>query len=410
MIIIISDLHLADTSKLNTINIARFFRSLRNIVNQAQMDQIQELTLLILGDFIELLRSKTWLQNEIRPWEKCSPKHIETVKKIFENIVSTNNIFFKELNELITEFPFLKLEYIPGNHDRIINTEMGHTARVALQKVLSFEQSDGEQFKEYYFDPKHGVIAKHGHEEDLANRYINDSVAIGDAVVIDILLRLPKLMAEALKIDEDHKDLEFIHELDRVRPQHPRVMAKWLINGIDIIKETYPPALNIIEDSLQIITNDFLKLIKETQFEATRFAYLWIEPLYKTMKLAMKHFGTLRMASKVPGHKKKSISYKFSAFQDIGTTLSLNDRFRFVIYGHTHFSEVVPLQVGVKSKNTPLYINTGTWQKIHRIANIPNEKEAIFSTWHEECIVCIRSFEECKNDLPQFEIYRFANA
>ena len=43
---------------------------------------------------------------------------------------------------------------------------------------------------------------------------------------------------------------------------------------------------------------------------------------------------------------------------------------RFVVYGHTHHHEIVPLDVvlGNGRRGAQVYFNTGTWRRVHRLA------------------------------------------
>jgi hypothetical protein len=48
----------------------------------------------------------------------------------------------------------------------------------------------------------------------------------------------------------------------------------------------------------------------------------------------------------------------------------LNDKARFVIYGHTHYHEIVPLDAhGVApNEQNQFYINSGTWRSYYDLA------------------------------------------
>jgi hypothetical protein len=123
---------------------------------------------------------------------------LQLVTEVFESVVQANGSFFDDLLRLTKSYP-LKLEYLPGNHDLYLNTEFGAQARQRLQELLPLTRSGGRPFQTVLLDTQYGVLAKHGHEWDPTNRYSEGAVAIGDAVVIEVLLRLPMVVAEALK-------------------------------------------------------------------------------------------------------------------------------------------------------------------------------------------------------------------
>src|SRR5580765_5622335 len=125
MLILLSDLHLADTVERSTINITRLLRRLEDIIKQAFGNSVESITLILLGDIFEILKSKKWIEHQVRPWEASTLKHIRTVDSIFQSVLESNQEFFAGIGKLKRDYPFLRIEYIPGNHDRPMNTEMG---------------------------------------------------------------------------------------------------------------------------------------------------------------------------------------------------------------------------------------------------------------------------------------------
>ena len=57
-----------------------------------------------------------------------------------------------------------------------------------------------------------------------------------------------------------------------------------------------------------------------------------------------------------------------------------NRRARYVVYGHTHGHEIVPLDVSFSESQRldQIYFNSGTWRRVHRLAKgHPDEQEFI---------------------------------
>ncbi len=115
MIVLVSDLHLTDTNERSTINIPYFLQRIKALVKQAQDNGVERLTLVLLGDIFELLRSQEWIDHDVRPWETSTCQHIQTVYSIFESIVKSNYEFFEGLRNLAKTYPFFHIEYIPGH-------------------------------------------------------------------------------------------------------------------------------------------------------------------------------------------------------------------------------------------------------------------------------------------------------
>src|SRR5437868_7018044 len=117
MIILVSDLHLADTTKRKTINLSSLLGCLTAAVEQARDDGVQSMMIVLLGDIFEILKSTQWPRNGVRPWDSAIwQRHVDTVSAIFDAIVSCNEEFFTELNKLVEKHPALRLVYVPGNH------------------------------------------------------------------------------------------------------------------------------------------------------------------------------------------------------------------------------------------------------------------------------------------------------
>src|SRR5215213_859771 len=172
MLILVSDLHLTDTVERCTFNARRFIESLNRIVREAGDKGIKKVTVILLGDIFELLKSREWIDKEIRPWEATSETHADAVESIFRSILNCNAEFFEGFQKLSKNHPFVVIRYLPGNHDSPISTAMGLRARALLNDTL-LAGSDDTELKEYLIDSAHETIARHGHEWDPDNRYKN---------------------------------------------------------------------------------------------------------------------------------------------------------------------------------------------------------------------------------------------
>src|SRR5438067_4907301 len=110
MLIIISDLHLTDPSSGETVKEAAFrlFRdTLRDLAYDAswtpegRYEPIQELHLLLLGDILDVIRSRSWLKDDLRPWHDfSSTAFVDRVATITNDILEKNAGSLKVLKNL----------------------------------------------------------------------------------------------------------------------------------------------------------------------------------------------------------------------------------------------------------------------------------------------------------------------
>jgi UDP-2,3-diacylglucosamine pyrophosphatase LpxH len=412
MIILVSDLHLADVHERSTIDTERFLTRLTNMVRAAGEDGVRELTIVLLGDIFEILKSKRWLSPEgLRPWDlKCTEKHVDTVASIFGDIEACNPRFFTDLRALTEdETVKVKLAYVPGNHDLPINTEMGRAARVRLRELLPLRGTQDDPFREFFNSREHRLQARHGHEWDKTNVYGPKGAAIGDAVVVEVLLRLPMLVAEQLRLsDENDEHVNFLHELDNVRPQASKVMAQWVLKGMAELQAKDMDAKGAFKDSFKILVNELNRLDK-SRFASFAEANRWIRFFSNHASWPLKLYGgymTLKTALLWEPKDEGSGIYGEMALRR--RRVARND-FRYLVCGHTHDPMVVPLAYeDGRGGPAPLYLNTGTWRKVHRVAGVSDRQreEASFARWDEECIVCIYDEAEQKSGLPPYEFHR----
>jgi UDP-2,3-diacylglucosamine pyrophosphatase LpxH len=407
MKIFISDIHLTDSHKHQPIKLPRLFDLLNNLTKKIFEANFEEVEIVLLGDIFDFIKSDMWLNNHLRPWEDCTPHHVETVTNIFQSIYENNLDFFNQLAQYLSHYQFVKIVYIPGNHDRVINTTMGENARSLLLSRLPNDNIANNFFRENYIDADLGIIASHGHEFDSNNRYSSKGAAFGDAIVIELLMRLPLLVSQYLNIPAANYHLDFIYEIDNVRPQHPRIIAKWLLTGIEKFLQRFPDARTAFQKALIEITERLSELLKSNIFEINPISSWWMRFLYTIIKLALSRIGFLRTAAWLPVKRTRNKVYYSQTIEDLIAVRGAGESFKFAIYGHTHLPEIVPLQISDAFKSTPIYMNTGTWKNTKRIADFPDDKSANFITWQEECVICIYNPDELEAGFPQYEFNRY---
>src|SRR5205809_139195 len=75
-------------------------------------------------------------------------------------------------------------------------------------------------------------VDSHSQECDSSNRSGARGGPFGDAIVVEVLVRLPLRMAEKLQMNLHDRELDFLFELDNVRPQTQGGLARWLESGL----------------------------------------------------------------------------------------------------------------------------------------------------------------------------------
>lgn len=404
MVILVSDIHLTDTSERTTFPSEFFFKQLGSAIQRVTED----VTIVLLGDIFEILKSKEWIDAERRPWQPCDAKHVETVEKILNGIIAANQTFFDGMNEFINQHPFVTLKYVPGNHDRPINTEMGAAARAILQARLPLQKTDGEEFHLVYVNKPHKLVAKHGHEWDSSNRYEEykgKTAAFGDAIVIDLILRLPLLVAEKLNIsDPEDPLLSYLYEIDNLRPHTLRVIAQWLNRGLDDLKKINEKAPRAINETATELVKNLRDLALNVSFESFKLnRRKRVGTWFLINEITMR--GFLRVAHRLPwgeGEPGTEIKEALDDFQ-----YNFKD-YEYLVSGHTHHPMAVPMSdIGARCRG--FYINTGTWRRIRPVTQSfkVSTKQLPFAAWDEGSIAMIYSpQEQQKLKLPAFELQK----
>jgi UDP-2,3-diacylglucosamine pyrophosphatase LpxH len=395
MLLLASDLHLSDTAKRSSFSATAFERAAEEILRSAAEDGTKDIHLVLLGDIFEILKSTVWLDDNVRPWEASTGSHSQTVSRIVDSIFQQNADFFTSLSRLRADYS-LKITYLPGNHDAPLNTEMGEGDRKKLRNLLGESNPDDRKFDVLLEDAEHGVLARHGHHWDPSNRYLYDTSAVGDFVVIDVLTRLPITLAKHLSTSIDDPDLTFAHEIDDVIPQTPYMMAHWLAGGIDRLTRIH--GARAMRKALAEIAEDLEARMRGRRFE-TALGSWWV----KLLKRAVPHLaGRVDMlalirwltSAKAPAPPQLAEEAK----EELRRSKIAAD---YVIFGHTHVPEYRTIAMDTIHR----YLNCGTWRRVHRPADAWSRKTRPFVTSNVAALAVIRSAAEaaaCKR--PRHEL------
>src|SRR3989338_104092 len=348
--IFISDIHLSDTTtgdhNITSEMLKGFWRDIKGDIDNADGDA----ELIILGDFIDVIRSTEW-KGDMQQWGDAGQiKH--TVNSIVNNIINKNNAVFNGFKKYFSP----NITYVIGNHDRMINSKCYDEIRKKIQNALGL-QSTGEEFTSEYRVDNIPIYAAHGHQYDVYNKIENDTSPIGDAVVTLLINQYP------VKVDEilyNHKVYEDLQEIDNLMPS--TIAPYWIEHINEHIKVSLLPSKqNALKDTWNKLSDDFFshKFVKDW----FRIYNGWA-PFDDADKLevALRHFTETvveRVYKKYLEIKKDFVKERD---QNAMEALKLIGKYNcdYILFGHTHESDVNLLDV--EGSREKYYINTGTWR------------------------------------------------
>jgi len=390
----VSDLHLTDTATRSTFDAVSFGRTLETVIRTAASEGARETRLILLGDLFEILKSTRWLENDVRPWEPVTERHVKTVREIVDRILAANTDFFAVLKAIRGAGDNVSVTYVIGNHDWPLNTSMGNSSRARIREQLGLK-GDDDLFPESDDDRDYSLLAQHGHQWDKANRYRGKSIAIGDAIVIDVLARLPIVLGTHLGIPPDDPRLRFVHEIDNVIPQTPYRMAKWLADGLEALDAGAGEKLNA---ALGEIAEDLTHRVAPYETESPIGTW-WVS----TLKYIADQMGMMRSALKMPeGKSAPPALVKKVAFDLDDSYRNLGVDYRYVVYGHTHIPD---FRTVATERGMSYYLNCGTWRRLHRAVDASLEAtESSYTSTNAHAFVLIRHPSEQQGGLPGYEL------
>jgi len=398
MLVFLSDLHFTDgTAVKHDLNVNAFLDFFSELAERAAAVKAKEIIIVFLGDIFDLLRTEKWFQipAEERPWgnKKQESRMLEHCLEIMNDIRNNpgNAAVFSLLkSDLKKTFPSFPVEpkriFIPGNHDRL-----AALSRPLLKIMRDCLNDKSKKLKHTYDDPAYGVFARHGHEFDPYNYEGNSrftendykKTPIGDALTTELVTRIPYTIMSHEKIKKLpaaqrgtlNRNLQ---QIEDVRPLSATL--SWLYYQV----KDQAWLDDIINESINTVLNDFnqLPFVKSWYTKHDKSYNFWDDAdKLQTVLFFMKKLRITR-AKRIFSfaenfYKKINDPLKQTSLRDIK---KLDKDVRFLVYGHTHESMVLPLRL-VNKKNRrheQIYINTGCWGQRHIAA-----LEGGFSSWQQ---------------------------
>jgi len=462
MLVVVSDLHLqhvsADSIRYVRDGVVREAGVRRNVTPgaiqmlladvhaRARRSLATTVELVLAGDIFELLRTPLWFSGEVadvRPMASDlgadSPRNplCAKVHEVLEAIVEDNKGIFPVLARFVREGTLerkghvlsldagttVKVHYIPGNHDRLINA--WPSVRRRVREILAMDPSDAP-FPHTVDRPKdtgYRVRVRHGHEYDRWNigvpvtfgkpieltddQYL--APCSGDYVTLEIATRLcvgfRALHGQALRsADERGTHMRDFYnalvEFDDVRP--PTLLLKYLESrlgnmGSELFELLRPLLLDLYFTALD---SPFFRDMAH-RMEVLKF---FQEPVVTIVREALQSLSPTSLESLV----QRLRAMDTSGDTDRGAAMASREEgiqeglYDIIVAGHTHHPDQVPLPNGNKSNREVFFLDSGTWRSTIRVGIGDS-----FGRMRAYTMVMCYSDEECQNmaDGRRFETW-----
>ena len=399
MLVVLSDLHFseAQSTKIGKLSFNKnlpveTYQAYMKEINQvAVANGIKKVDLILAGDILEITRSGIWFENGDRPYQdnrviKPGSATEATILRILEAISQEDRVketlsLFRDIQDLFDVE--VKLRYILGNHDRLINAtpQIRQTAR----EMLGLSGNDvifDHQFLARETDGGTFCLVRHGHEYDPMNFSVDTqaldviptefpekvygAAPLGDIVTIEFGAALPHyFIAEYGENEILHNPIlmalyERLMGFDDVRPTSALLAYIFSTPGVkkrqtwEYMAPCFKRLLNTLSETPAFVT-------QITQASTLSGAQrLLLRGLFNSdlVKRDVPYWMVKQLMQQVSKEIKLSSPAKWAKKEAL-----IQDKTsgcKCVISGHTHFPEVSLMSA--KKGDERYYINTGTWR------------------------------------------------
>ncbi len=414
MLIIISDLHLKDGTSGSSITpdaFNVFAARLRSMAFQASWRTdgrylpVESIDLLLLGDVFDLIRSERWLvdasggEEAIRPWDDFrDPAYTQKITEISSAILEYNQAGLNILRSISTGEEIyippanakgepdrrsservhigVRIHYMVGNHDWFYHLPGPAYDQIRTEVIQALGLSNPPGPFPYQPEESDTIMAlfeayrvygRHGDNFDPVNfdpEKGRDVATVGDAMTIELLTRFPYEVRRKMQDKLPLALSEGLKELSNVRPAivTPMWVSNLILNYADDPQQAEVVKGIWDEAAQQFMQMDFVRANDRPMVfdsvDALESALLFAKGL---------SFDAIsRLAGWV--NKKLTGGDKIStAKHALQEPAFLERRAQYIVYGHTHFHEIVPLDTYFRNGQQfdQIYINAGTWHSYH---------------------------------------------
>lgn len=415
MLVVVSDMHLADGSAGEHNLEPQVYHDLLDQIAAAhakvrQHNPHSRVEIVYAGNIFELRRTHFWFeQGDHKPWRHFgvvdgksmarppqSGEYLQRAVQLFTRIMTHPNVApIKGIlgDRLADRFGGIEplRAYLPGDADRLINMSPELRLRVIdfLGLDLGREQAwnPDARFPNTWLDPYHGVFIRHGHEWDVysfegssnaggARPEEYDNTPMSDLITTELFARMTYEASVLQASGESNADYVqvFNHKLqqiDNVRPVSS--LVRWLAQHFE-----HPVEKKLLATCIERALNNF-KSQEYVKWWLSSAGHdkVWtpfdeadrIEWLLEGLKhLWMGKVGlALAIYDKFASYDPYARYVEHAAAEPALT--QDNSPIHYVVYGHTHRAEHVPLGMMGEgpARRMTHYVNTGSLRPTHTV-------------------------------------------
>lgn len=432
MLVVLSDLHLTDrTSGVQAVCADTYQAMFKMLRERADAVGATEVTILYLGDIFDMIRTTTWFEHEdVHPWDTDGdPRVVGVAHRILRQIAGERvDIFRGQIPDYFEEKKWSEVEeglkereqkrlqenprifellrnpdlglvagrprkvtnlYIPGNHDRILNT--APRLRRAVREILNIQdgRGAGDEFPTTVELPDYGVFARHGHEWDEMSFATGRRVSvrrqleidardyatppISELMALEFSSRLPpmvrnRLIRSGVSVKDALAVEDRLSELDDVRPTH--AIFPWIVQQVSGTPAEEITRKVMRELAERVLAHEFYRRCKDRPRHLPVLLWvmrhLWLPGMLPLFRLVGEFGGIV-----VQRHMRRAGRREVALLQAARNGSPSESRFpwlRFFLVGHTHLPIQWPATRLEGSDTDVLYVNTGTWRPYHHQA------------------------------------------
>jgi UDP-2,3-diacylglucosamine pyrophosphatase LpxH len=425
MLVIISDLHLGDGTTAQSIPPSAFHlfadrlretATLASWRKDGRYRPIESLDLVLMGDILDPLHSTRWLDampgdpDYVRPWSDTgSPLFAAKVLEVTHAILEENREAMEilrrcALGEVVSLVPAdgrgspdpqsseripirVNLYYMVGNHDwyyHLKGPAFDQIRQEIIEQMGLCNPASPFPYDAEEYPPLHGVFERYrvlGRHGDCFDKFNfdrakgRDFATMGDAFTMDVCNRFP---VEVQRRYGDQLPAGIVDSLRLITNIRPALATPLWISGQ--IRQ-YADALALENDLKNVwdeIAEEFLQLDFLRQADKA-FKLDVVDAMQLIVKISGRaSFSTINDLV-IWVQEKLSEGQPSFAHHALLEPAFLQNRARYVVYGHTHHHEVVPLDLasGAGFAESEVYFNSGTWRSYFDLA-IRNPREQKF--------------------------------
>jgi UDP-2,3-diacylglucosamine pyrophosphatase LpxH len=415
MLIIVSDIHLGDETCGKSISpnaFALFSERLGELAYHAsfrsdgQYKPVEKIDLVLMGDILDPLHSSLWLDGKpgsadyLRPWsDPSNPRYAAKLQQVTRAILRENQLSVGMLKRLAIEEiirlppalkgapdsdsreripPRVNIHYMIGNHDWFYHLP-GKDFDAIRQELIDamglsnpannfpWEISEHEPLQDVF--ARYKVYGHHGDKYDRFNydrERGRDFGTLGDVFAVEVLNRYPVAVAEQFGDELPQAIVSSLRMLTNVRPA--LATSLWITGQI-----RQHAGSSALEKKLKKIWDQVSEEFLQVDFvrEADKaFQFDLVDAMELVVKVSKKaSFKTINDLMLWIRNKmwEGEISYANHALRE---PAFLDNSARYVVYGHTHHHEIIPLDAEGEPpyEESQIYFNSGTWRSYYDLA------------------------------------------